>query len=212
MDVGAEDLAASRFAISPLGELERALRLLFHGTRHASTTPWVRAAGERFRALERDTPELAAVRVLTAARHYGVGFLAPAPRGVAEEIGDQLEAVRRTSLSAARAQMGKVLDQVPTPPVRVTSLLDRRDAPAILADVLGRCWDTLLAPDWPLLRAVLERDVVHRAGRLTMHGWASAIADLHERVRWRDGGIELLWSADNHFALDGRGLDRKSVV
>lgn len=206
IEVGADDLAASRFAVSPLGELEHALRLLFHGSRHGSTAPWVRATRQRFERLSERTPELAVLRVLTSARHYGAGFLSPPPRGVSDEVFDQLQAVRSTSPELARVQIREVLDQVAPPPAPALELLARDDIADLLADLLRRCWDVLIAPDWPLLRAVLERDVVHRAGRLTSAGWAGAIQDLHDRARWRDGGIELLWSADRHLELDGRGL------
>lgn len=206
IDVGADDLAASRFAISPLGELEHAIRLLFHGPRHHSTAPWVRAARQRFERLRNDTPELAVLRVLTSAPHYSPGFLSPPPRGVSEEVDDQLAAVQATPPDVARTQIREVLGQVPPPPDPVAGLLARSDLVRLLADLLRCCWDTLIAPDWPLLRAVLERDVVHRAGRLTSAGWANAIQDLHDRARWRDGGIELLWSADRHLELAGRGL------
>lgn len=206
IEVGADDLAASRFAISPLGELEYAVRLLFHGSRHVSTARWVEATRQRFDRLRERTPELAALGVLTGARHYGAGFMSPPLRGVSEEAADQLAAVRGTAPEVARAQVREVLDRVSPPPTWIAELLLGPDVAGLVADLLERCWDVLIAPDWPLLRAVLERDVIHRAGRLTSAGWASAIQDLHDHVRWRDGGIELLWSADRHLALGGRGL------
>jgi hypothetical protein len=34
-------------------------------------------------------------------------------------------------------------------------------------DVLAAAWEALLEPEWRTLRAILERDVVYRAGQLT---------------------------------------------
>jgi hypothetical protein len=68
-------------------------------------------------------------------------------------------------------------------------------------------WYELLAPDWPQLRAICERDVVHRAGLLSRSGWVAALDGLHPRVRWRGEAIEMLRSAENRTVpLGGQGL------
>ncbi|GAA2082868.1 DUF5937 family protein [Actinomadura alba] len=66
----------------------------------------------------------------------------------------------------------------------------------------------MVEPDWPLLRSILERDLVHRAGRLAAYGWAAALADLSPGVRWRpDGGmIEAEGAVEGHRRLGGAGL------
>ncbi|WP_131741605.1 DUF5937 family protein, partial [Actinomadura roseirufa] len=80
-------------------------------------------------------------------------------------------------------------------------------AAAVLAGALEAAWRALLAPDWPRLRAICERDVLHRAGRLTGGGWEAALRDLHPRVRWRAGGVELLRTRSGvTVRLGGRGL------
>jgi hypothetical protein len=56
---------------------------------------------------------------------------------------------------------------------------------------LAAAWSELLAEDWPRMRLLCERDVVHRAAELGRAGWAAALAGLHPRVQWRDGGIEV---------------------
>lgn len=205
-EVTADDLAASRFAVSPLWELENVLRLLFHGTRHASTTAWIRAARPRFTALRRRLPRLAVLGVLTSGRSYGPDFLCPAPSGLADDVRGQLAEVRATPLRVVREEVELLSRDTSTPAPDVAALLRRADLTSIVADLLAECWEVLVAPDWPLLRAVLERDVVHRAGSLTTHGWSGALADLHPHVRWRDGGIEIGRAAADHHELAGRGL------
>jgi DNA-binding transcriptional ArsR family regulator len=73
--------------------------------------------------------------------------------------------------------------------------------------VLAAAWQALLEPEWRTLRAILERDVVHRAGQLASKGWAAALNGLHADLAWRQGAIELTrWRTDEAAALDGRGL------
>lgn len=206
IEVSADDLAASRFAISPLWELQNALRLLFHGAGHAGTRAWIRRVRPRLTALRRRRPQLAALELLTSGRRYGPDFLSPPPTGLADEMAGQLAQVGATPARAVRREVRLILQDAPPPSTDAVTLLRRADAASIVADLLGECWDSLVAPDWPLLRAVLERDVVHRAGRLTSYGWSGALSDLHRHVHWRDGGIEVDRFADERHELGGRGL------
>lgn len=49
--------------------------------------------------------------------------------------------------------------------------------------------------------------MVHRAGQLSRSGWVAALDGLHPRVRWRDGTIEVLRSAEHRTVrLGGQGL------
>lgn len=201
--VTSEDVARSRFAISPLWELVNALRLLAEPSRGTVTDPWVARARARFVAL-RGRVDVAAVLALQTPG-YGVDFLSPVPRGVADSIDDLLDVVRSCPLGQARAEISRALAQRPAPaPVR--AVLSRADVTTHLADVLAECWAELLAPDWPLLRAVLERDVVHRAEQLVSDGWAAALADLHPRVRWGREVIQVRRWRDQRLDLGGRGL------
>lgn len=206
IEADAEDLAASRFAISPLWELGNVLRQLFHGTRHPTTAGWLRGLRERFAALRERVPEVDVLGTLTSARHYGPGFLAPPPRGLTDEVDEQLTRVRASPLPLARAEIRQVFTTAPPAPPRIDRLLRDPEIVALAADLLHESWRTLVAPDWPLLRAILERDVVHRAGRLTTYGWSSAIAGLHPDIRWRDGGIEIPSFPDAHVSLGGHGM------
>ena len=59
-------------------------------------------------------------------------------------------------------------------------------AAGYVADVLAAAWRALLEPEWRTLRAILERDVVYRAGQLASKGWAAALTDLHADLGGRD--------------------------
>ena len=73
--------------------------------------------------------------------------------------------------------------------------------------MLAAAWQALLEPEWRTLRAILERDVVYRAGQLASRGWAAALTGLHADLSWRQGRIELSrLAADDGADLGGRGL------
>jgi len=67
-------------------------------------------------------------------------------------------------------------------------------------------WTALIAPDWPQLQAIIERDVVHRAGQLTRTGWVGALAELHPTVAWHNATVQIRKRPNGQARLDGRGL------
>jgi DNA-binding transcriptional ArsR family regulator len=126
---------------------------------------------------------------------------------VAQSLGDDLSAVRATPLSLARAEIAKALASSPSlPEPQIARWLSRRDVVEQIADTLQMAWTALIAPDWPQLQAIIERDVVHRAGQLSRLGWAGAVAGMHDTVLWHNGTVEIRKRANNQARLDGRGL------
>ncbi len=206
IEVGSEDLVHSRFAISPLFELVSALRVLAEFPRRTSPAlqPWLGRSYGRYQAL-RDRVDVDAVLALQPPG-YGADFLSPPPSGIATTIDDLLHAVRRTPLHQAHAEVAAALQQQPPVAPRIQAVLTGDRVTEHLADVLDAAWRALLAPEWPLLRAILERDVVHRAGRLVSAGWAGALGDLHADLRWRGGHIESARWPDQVARLGGEGL------
>ncbi|WP_067465106.1 DUF5937 family protein [Actinomadura macra] len=203
-EVSADDLLHSRFALSPLFELDGLLRALAGLSERTLPGAWAARLAPEFRALRAGT-ELDAVLALQSHRN-GAAFAAPPPRGLAQTVEDDLAAVRATPPDVARREIDHALGLRPAGD-RARAILDRPDVVSVVAETLETAWRTLLAPDWPRLRAICERDVLHRAGRLSGGGWEAALRDLHPRVRWRDGGIDLLGMAVSETVpLGGRGL------
>jgi DNA-binding transcriptional ArsR family regulator len=200
-----DDVTASRFAISPLWELTQALRLLSGQRQNRDTTlrPWLIRTRERYRQLARET-DLDVLNALEAPG-WGVDFTAPVPTGVSTTIEELLAEVRATPLDAAHREVAEVLRRQPASP-RVEAILTGDRVTDYVADALAAAWHALLEAEWPTLRAILERDVVHRAGQLTSKGWAAALNGLHSRISWRQDQIELESGNDWHVDLGGRGL------
>ncbi len=199
--VGSEDLARSRFALSPLFELDGLLRCLTGLSSRRLPEPWLTRITPSYRRLRQD-PAFRAVQALQTPSR-GAGFVVPPPQGLAQTVEDDLAAMRTTSLEQARKE---IADLRPTPDDEARAVLDGADVVARLADVLEQAWRELLAADWPQLRAICERDVVHRAGRLGQGGWLAALDGLHPLVRWRDQGIEVARKMNRTIDLHGAGL------
>ncbi|MFI6944144.1 ArsR/SmtB family transcription factor [Streptomyces sp. NPDC050418] len=58
------------------------------------------------------------------------------------------------------------------------------------ATAMAGLFDSVLAPDWPRVRAIVNADIGHRADRMAAHGAAAVLDDLGERMRWT--GTELV--------------------
>lgn len=206
--VTADDLLRSRFAISPLFELDALLRILAFPRRQDRLPPgWANRLVPAFKQLRRDT-EIDAVLALTSAR-YGPDFTAPPPTTLTQTIADDLAMVRCTSLKQARAEIAQCREIAGHTPIHssIEKILGSTAVVEIIADALEVAWNRLIAPDWALLRTICERDVIHRASELGSRGWAGALEDLHKDVTWRDSGIEIRFpAAMKPIQLSGEGL------
>ena len=203
IQVGSADVTASRFAISPLWELTGALRLLTGDWRHEALRPWLVRAKDRYRRLAR-AADLEVVHALQPPK-WGADFISLVPVSASTTIEDELAAVRATPVPQAHAEVSEALRRRP-PSARVRHILTSDDVTGYVADVLAAAWQELLAPEWPVLRAILERDLVYRAGQLTFRGWAAALDGLHPRLSWQQDHIECAGIPANDAALAGRGL------
>lgn len=207
IQVAQEDVVTSRFAISPLWELAQALRSLARPPSgdDAALRPWLIRVRDRHHRLAREV-DLAVLYALQAP-NWGADFLSPVPASVSTTIDDLLAQVRATPLDEVRHDVGEALRQQPDIAARVRRILTGGQAAAYCADILAAAWQALLEPEWPTLRAILERDVIHRAGQLTSKGWTAALAGLHPHLTWQPGQIELThWRGDQDATLAGRGL------
>jgi DNA-binding transcriptional ArsR family regulator len=208
IEVRHEDLTMTRFALSPLWELSHALRLLAGDPARRDVPvlrPWLARARDRYLALARETD----IEVILALHPpgWGADFLAPVPAGLSTTIGDLLAQVRSTSPDQAHREVAEALRRQPPVDPRIEQILTSDQVAIYAADVLAAAWQVLLEPEWRTLRAILERDVVYRAGQLATRGWAAALTDLHANLSWRHGRIELSrWPGDEEADLAGRGL------
>jgi DNA-binding transcriptional ArsR family regulator len=204
IEVSPADLAGCRYAISPLIETTSALRVLVGHDPAGVLQPWKDRMRPRLAALRASDPAIGAWISLFR-RDDNADFLHPPPAGLAG-FAEELSRVRATPLDVARAELARNLAGHRTPPGYARRILDSPEVVDRLADAIEATWTTLVEPEWPRLRAILERDIVQRAGRLAAYGWATALADLHPRVSWTDAGIAVRHRDTGHYRLAGRGL------
>ncbi|MDG4791377.1 DUF5937 family protein [Micromonospora sp. WMMD1102] len=210
IEVTSADVAASRFAVSPLGEAMSALRLCAGQHRSAALDPWLVRARDRYLRLRRDRPAVGALLSLLRRDGYNADFIQPPPSAVGLSFADELAVIRATPLDQAREELARNLAGHHTPPAYARRVFEAPDVVDRIADAIEAAWTELVAPDWPRLRALLERDLLRRAGQLATYGWAAALHDLDPRLRWTsdgaDGVIEVDCADRGTRRLAGRGL------
>lgn len=187
-EVSVEDLLRSRFALSPAMDLCFLLGSLA-GRDKPLPRAWATGLLPVFERLRRES-ELNAVLALYTPQG-GPNFVAPPPRGLKQTWADDLARIRATPLEAARHEFATNAPGPSARDPRVRAVLDSTDAVSRIAEAMDRAWHELLAADWPQLRAICERDVVHRVGVIGEHGWATTIESLHPSITWQAGGIEI---------------------
>ncbi|WP_026413190.1 ArsR/SmtB family transcription factor [Actinomadura oligospora] len=199
-----EDLADTRFVISPLAEAALSLRVWLLPHYYALQLPWLRSAAGELGDLD--------IRLLLAlvGTHRAVpDFLTARPDDPLPDFAAELDRVRRVPPDKIAADVHVALQGRPAPAVLAAEL----DRPARfrdrLADLLAAYWDAVLAPHWPRMRGVLEADLLYRAQRLARGGARLLFADLHPAIRWRAGKLSLDLSyphTELRIPITGRGL------
>jgi DNA-binding transcriptional ArsR family regulator len=189
LELDVADLAATRFAISPLSETVRAIQLLGDRDTPMVTAPWVRWARAELGWRPLRLPRLWPLIVNGLPTHPE--FLVPAPEVRMPEFGAELARLRATPAVAVRASLHRVWKGRSWPDsVRELSARPRASLAEIAAEI-GECHDRLIAPHWERIRPVLEADISYRAGLLAGGGARSLFSDLHPDLRWSGGTLTL---------------------
>ncbi|WP_439679084.1 ArsR family transcriptional regulator [Embleya sp. MST-111070] len=204
-ELGVEDLADTRFALSPLHETVCSLRVLREPGLSALLLPWRRSVVDRLDGLDTDL-----LLSLVAVRRTLPDYLTPRPGTFAPSFAEELAAVRRTSPDLVRRDLIDTHAPEPVPaPLRevagddeaVAALRDR------ICELLGRYWEIAIRPTWPRIRLLLEADMTYRARQLALGGARSLFADMHPNLRWDNGVLYIdKMIGRHHVAAAGRGL------
>ncbi|MEV7521919.1 MarR family transcriptional regulator [Streptomyces sp. NPDC091371] len=201
----ADDLADTRFALSPLMDTVLSLRVLREPGLSAIHAPWRRSVVARVGALD-----AALLTSLVARRRTTPDFLTPRPERFSATFAQELAVVRRTPAAIVRRDLIDAHDPDPLPaPLQAVTAGDGavialRDA---ICELLHQYWLLAIQPTWPAMRLVLEADMTYRARQLAVGGARRLFADMHPHLRWDDGTLHI----DNvlghfHVPAAGRGL------
>ena len=189
LELDVADLAATRFAISPLSETVRAVQLLGDHETPAVNVPWVRWARSELSWRPLRLPRLWPLIVNGLPTHPE--FLVPAPEARMPELGAELARLRATPAAAVQASLHRVWEEHPWPESARELAARPRESLAEIAAEIGECYDRLIAPHWERIRPVLEADIAYRAGLLADGGARSLFSDLHPDLRWSGGTLTL---------------------
>jgi DNA-binding transcriptional ArsR family regulator len=189
LELNVADLAATRFAISPLSETVRAVQLLADRETPAVNAPWVRWARSELGWRPLRLPRLWPLIVNGLPTHPE--FLVPAPEVRMPELGAELARLRATPAAAVRASLHRVWEGHPWPESAKELAARPRESLAEIAAEIGECYDRLIAPHWERIRPVLEADIAYRAGLLAEGGARSLFSDLHPDLHWSGGTLTL---------------------
>jgi len=217
IELGVEDLANTRFGISPLAETVLSLRALVDASYHTLQLPWLRAVYG-----DLDAGDSRLLRSLVGPTRIprdfrGIpsqplpDFLTPRPTRFVSHFEDELAGVRETAPESVRRDLLATHAPDPVPePLRRGTRSGRRETVALLGaicDALDRYWECAMAPSWQQMLLVLEADTTYRSGRLATGGASLLFADIHPNVQWNDGVLSITeMVADHTVAAAGRGL------
>lgn len=188
IDLGVAELAATRFAISPLSETVSGLQQLGDRGRQPVNLRWLRWAAD---GLARDPLDLSHTwPLIVNDRPSWPEFLVPAPVGAGASIEDDLAALRRTTARQVRASLRRVFGEELPDAVAALAAQPAAGLRAIASE-LRAAHDRLIAPHWSRIRAILDADVTYRARQLATGGAEKLFTDLHPDLRWCDGRLVL---------------------
>jgi DNA-binding transcriptional ArsR family regulator len=187
LSIGVADLAATRFAVSPLCETIKALQLLARPDPPAVNRPWLDWARQELRREPLRLPSLWPL-VVTGRPNYPE-FLMPAPQGRWPAFADELAQLASTSHQAVRVSLRNVFGDGPWPD-SARLLFERPEFGQITAE-FTRAYDRLIAPHWERIRSVLEADIAYRTGLLARGGARALFGDMHQDVHWSAGTLTL---------------------
>ncbi|MEV0612823.1 DUF5937 family protein [Nonomuraea sp. NPDC050404] len=178
------DVANTRFAVSPLGEVVASVRVVKNPRAHPLLRPWADQVRRRLRDVDwRLLSDLVPVPTISIA-----GFTCTPPATSMPDLDLELATMR-----GAAGRVRSDLEEIPGPRTKhVRALYDRpEEGLERLAKEVEGYWEAAMAPYWPRVRSLLEGEILHRARLLAEGGIQRMLADLDDTVTWRDGTLRI---------------------
>jgi DNA-binding transcriptional ArsR family regulator len=201
------DALRFRFAISPLGEVVRLARAVanpktFSRGAHAA---WLREHHPELLEVQRRRDLRPLLALLAARSDYYPDFLTPTPEDMLGDFEDELSRVAATPQEQVDIEVGYCLERANLS-AELSRLLRSPGLAVELAVQLRAVWDALVAPAWPRLRDLLERDVLYRSRLLARGGLESLFADLEPLLRLSGRTLSVDLTHEETYVTDGSGL------
>jgi DNA-binding transcriptional ArsR family regulator len=182
--IGIDELASSRFAISPLSETVAALATLAGNDPIAGLHRWAEQHRPAYRERLAFDPVAKAFVEAGLRPRWIAHLLSLPPQRGGRTFHDELRRVREMPPALARRDL--------TVDGRLAAPLRSRELVTSAADLLEWVWMETVRPDWPRRRRIFEADVVTRSAKLGTGGWAAALDGMRNGMRWLgDGRLQI---------------------
>lgn len=187
----ADDVARTRFAVSPMWEVVTSFRLLTRPSVPAPYDRWAARVRPLVRSAGLDRGRLAD---LVPPDGFLADLLTPLPATAFPTLAEELAAVRATDPAHLVEDVDALVADGRVPAARLAPLREADPAATLaqVADEAARYWEIALAPWWSRIRTVLEADVFQRARSVAGLGAAQVLNELHESVSWDEGTLNLV--------------------
>jgi hypothetical protein len=198
-----EDVAAVRFAISPLNEVVASLIRRRRRGLNPATSPWETEVDALLA-----TEDTTLLDLLVSPRGWAPDVLTPFPDGPEARFDEEFDAVRRADPGCLRADFDAAYAAEPLP----EELRRRLRSPArLLEDIvvaLERYVRLAIEPRWPRIRSAIEADISARTHLLARKGLGAMLGDLQPQVAWDGRSLRVAVAPEIDHAIDlaGRSL------
>lgn len=201
---GGDDFLRCRFALSPLWETQEVVRMLKRPERQGYHAHWLRRSGAVAAGLD-----LSGLWLLMPSRGHCPDWLWPPPSGPAAGFEEEIAVVRASDPERAREDTALSLACTPGALESERGRRWLRDPAGMIEElsaVMAEVWRTLIAPDWPRLRTLLEADIAFHSRRLAEVGLGGLLPEMNRRFGWREGTLTVDMRLEHDRRLDGQGL------
>jgi DNA-binding transcriptional ArsR family regulator len=176
-------MSRCRFAVSQLAETLGSLIALHRPCTDPWLAPWHARHQVGYRAwLEQDVVASGLMPLVAATKWMPDVVALPPAGGMRTRLADELVVVAAHSDEDVRSTIAEAVAASWKP--QDTGWLALDGLGPRVAAVIEEGWERFVAPDWPRRRAVIERDIMHRAGLLAAYGWKHAVENLTRLSTW----------------------------
>jgi Family of unknown function (DUF5937) len=205
LELSLDDLLRCRFAISAVGEALEAGHAIVNPAANSRYAAWQHAQEPTLQRLARDH-DLRPLFALLPPCSYVPDFLMPLPRSPFGDLEAELDQIRGTPSARARAEIDRCLrGREPVDP-EIGKLLRSPQAVGLLATLIEVLWEECIAPWWPRIREVLERDILRRTRALAAGGLEAVFGDLEPMVVLEGRRLRVRHRLTRSHRLGGVGL------
>jgi hypothetical protein len=205
LELSLDDLLQSHFAISAVGEALEAAHAIAYPAASAGYTGWVRQQEATLRRVTREH-DLRPLFALVPSCSCMPDFLMPLPRVLVGDLDAELRDIRATPTARAAAEIERCLSTRGPIEHDVEKQLRAHDVVGRLADQIEVLWASVLAPWWPRIQEVLDRDILRRSRALAAGGLAAVFDDLEPLITLEGRRLLVRHHVTRRQRLGGAGL------